>query len=440
VASQAFTLHPSHPIGSKSDYLRVKAHIVADGLILLMTEVKAIRVGLLIDSKSSPIRNAVIVIESGRIKQVSRESEIAIPPDAEVIDASRYAAIPGLIDAHLHLGSNGEPDLLKMLITTPPDLITLKSLLNARALLEAGYTTVRDCGEHNFFAISLRMAIEQGYFQGPNIVACGKMLSQTGGHGDFGLVNFGICDGVDGVRKAARENLKAGADFIKVCASGGGGSPFDKMTDTQFTVEEMRAAVEEAKARGKWVAAHAMATQGIKNALLAGVRTIEHGCYLDDECCALMKERGAILVPTLLAAYQIVKHGVEGGIPEWAVKKTEEVIDTHIASVKNAYRSGVKVAAGSDAGTPFNKHGKNALELELLVDRCGFAPLEALRAATVVAADAVGLSDKVGTLEVGKYADTVIVDGNPLDDIKVLQDTSKIKMVLRHGKPVRFAE
>ncbi len=307
-------------------------------------------------------------------------------------------------------------------------------------MLQAGFTTVRDCGEHNFFAISLKMAIEQGYFQGPTVLACGKMLSQTGGHGDFGLFNFGVCDGVDEVRKAARENLRAGADFIKVCASGGGGSPYDKMTDTQFTVDEIKAAVEEAEARGKWVAAHAMATQGIKNALLAGVHTIEHGCYLDDEGCRLMKERGAIFVPTLTAAYQIVKHGVKGGIPEWSVKKTEEVIDVHVESVKKAHREAVKIAAGSDAGTPFNMHGKNTLELELLVERCGFTAWEALRAATVVAAEAVGLSDQVGTIEVGKYADIVIVDGNPLDDIKMLQDNSKIKLVIRHGFKVRSIE
>ncbi|MEM3652711.1 MAG: amidohydrolase family protein, partial [Nitrososphaerales archaeon] len=242
------------------------------------------------------------------------------------------------------------------------------------------------------------------------------------------------------VRKAARENLRAGADFIKVCASGGGGSPYDKMTDTQFTVDEIGAAVEEAKARGKRVAAHAMATQGIKNALLAGVYTIEHGCYLDDEGCSLMKERGAILVPTLTAAYQIVKHGVEGGIPEWSVKKTEEVVDAHVESVKKAHKAGVKIAAGSDAGTPFNVHGENALELALLVERCGFTTWEAIRAATLVAAEAVGLSDQVGTIEAGKYADIVIVDGNPLDDIKVLQDKSRIKLVMRRGLTVRSVD
>ncbi|MEM3387189.1 MAG: amidohydrolase family protein [Nitrososphaerales archaeon] len=405
-----------------------------------MSGVKVIRVGYLIDGKSAPIRNAVIVVEGDKIKDVGRESEVSISDGAKEVDASRYTAIPGLIDAHLHLGSNGEPDLLKTLIRTPPDLITLKSLLHAQALLQAGFTTVRDCGEHNFFAISLRMAIEQGYFQGPTILACGKMLSQTGGHGDFGIFNLGVCDGVDEVRKAARENLRAGADFIKVCASGGGGSPYDKMTDTQFTVDEIRAAVEEAKARGKRVAAHAMATQGIKNALLAGVYTIEHGCYLDDEGCSLMKERGAILVPTLTAAYQIVKHGVEGGIPEWSVKKTEEVVDAHVESVKKAHKAGVKIAAGSDAGTPFNVHGENALELALLVERCGFTTWEAIRAATLVAAEAVGLSDQVGTIEAGKYADIVIVDGNPLDDIKVLQDKSRIKLVMRRGLTVRSVD
>ncbi len=210
------------------------------------------------------------------------------------------------------------------------------------------------------------------------------------------------------------------------------------MTDTQFTVDEIKAAVEEARARGKFVAAHAMSTQGIKNALLAGVRTIEHGCYLDDEACYMMKERDAILVPTLSAAYQIVKHGVTAGIPEWVVKKTEEVIDIHVGSVKKAHKAGVKIASGSDAGTPFNLHGQNALELALLVERCNLTPWEALRSATAFASQAEGLSE-IGTLEAGKYADIVVIDGNPLDDICILQDVSRLKMVFHHGGRVSLS-
>ena len=400
-------------------------------------KIKAITGATLIDGTGAdPVKGATVLIEGDTILDVGRGLDI--PDGAEVIDASGMTVMPGLIDAHVHLCANGDPSIFSML-QYPLGLIQLMAARNALNTLEAGFTTVRDMGAPMGFAISLKRAIMMGIARGPRIVTSGRIISQTGGHADFHLpigISFGemsrIADGPDEVRKAAREQLRDGADWVKICSSGGVMSPSDPVDTRQFTIDEIRAAVEEAAAVGKAVASHAHGTTGIRNAVVAGVRTIEHGTIMDEEVVALMAEKGVFHVPTLVASWSILKHGREGGIPEYAVAKAEQLADYPARSMMLSHRAGVKVAMGTDSGTPFNMHGNNAKELELMVE-AGLKPMEALTAATKVGAEAVGLGGRTGILQKGRWADLIVVDGDPLGDITVLQDRSRIKLVMKAG-------
>ncbi len=383
-----------------------------------------------------PRKDATVQVKGNVISEVGRG--IDLPQGTDIIDVSGMTLLPGLIDAHVHLCANGDPSMLSM-IQHPLGLIQLMAARNALNTLEAGFTTVRDMGAVMGFAISLKRAIGMGIARGPHIVTSGKIISQTGGHADFHLpsgISFGhmsrIADGPDEVRKAAREQIRDGADWLKICSSGGVMSPTDPVDTRQFTVEEIRAVVEEAAAVDKSVASHAHGTTGIRNAVIAGVRTIEHGTIMDEEVTALMSEKGVFHIPTLAASHNIIAHGRESSIPEYAMAKAEQIAEHPARSMMLSHRGGVKVAAGTDAGTPFNRHGENAKELELMVE-AGFKPMEALMAATKIGAEAVGLGEVTGTIQRGKWADILVVDGDPLRDIKVLQDRSKISLVMKSG-------
>jgi imidazolonepropionase-like amidohydrolase len=273
------------------------------------------------------------------------------------------------------------------------------------------------------------------------------VLSQTGGHGDtltHACVHIplipsmpdipdGVVDGVEPMRQRVREILRAGADWIKLCTSGGVLSPTDVPSASQFTVEEIAAAVYEARADGeKWCMAHAQGTQGIKNALLAGVKSVEHGIWLDDEAIAMMKERDSFLVPTLVAPVQVLRQAERNpaSMPPWAVEKATKVIVDHQASFRRAVEAGVNIAMGTDSGV--GPHGENAEELALMVEN-GMSPMQALLATTIRAAELLRMQDRIGTVEPGKLADLVLVDGDPLDDIGVLQDRNRIVMVMKAG-------
>ncbi len=298
--------------------------------------------------------------------------------------------------------------------------------------------------------VPLRTAMQQGYVGGPRILTAHRALSQTFGHGDehyfplqivkerskfkFGFGDL-ICDGVDECIRGARSTLREGADFIKIFTTGGVMSERDKPEDEQFTIEEITAIVNEARKVRTYVASHAQGTQGIKNALIGGVRTIEHGIFLDEEGAKMMKTNDTILTPTLSIVHQIVKEGREAGTPEWGLEKAQKVVDIHVKNLAIAKKYGVKIAAGTDfTGTPMLKYGLNAMELQLLVEKCNFTPLEAIIAATKNAAEACNLLHKTGTLEGGKAADLIAVKGNPLEDIKTIQDRDNIKFVIKDGR------
>ena len=398
--------------------------------------------GMLIDGVSEePTRNGAILIKDGYIKRVSRRARA--PRGCHKVDASGQTILPGLIDAHVHLCLNGEANYEELVLKEPLALMAIKAAVYAQRLLRAGFTTVRDMGAPGLLAISLRRAIEKGLIAGPRIVAAGQIITSTGGHADFipfGLWKEGdglgrIADGPAEILRAVREQLKAGADCIKFCATGGVLDPQTEPGLQEYSEEEMRVLIAEAHKAGKRVAAHAQGTEGIKAALRAGVDTIEHGIFLDEEAVSLMVERGVYFVPTLSAPYNLLRHGKRAELPQYAIRKAEEVKEAHIRSLRMALEAGVRIAAGTDAGTPFNYHGDNALELELLVAN-GMTPMAAIQAATCRAAEALGLGERVGSIEQGKLADILVVQGDPLEDISLLRQRERISLVLKGGLPV----
>jgi imidazolonepropionase-like amidohydrolase len=334
-----------------------------------------------------------------------------------------------LIDAHIHLCLDGSPDPISTLIKESIPVTTIKTVHHARLTLEAGVTTVRDMGGRDYIDLAIRDSIESGFIQGPRMICSGKIVCMTGGHGwQFGRE----ASGIDGVREAVREQLKMGVNFIKLIATGGVMTKGVDPGATQFTLEELMAGVEEARKAGRRTATHAQGTEGIKNSLWAGVNSIEHGFFLDDEAIELMIEMKAYLVPTLRAPYQIIRGGVKGGVPRFAVEKSKSVMKSHFQSVRRAYKSKIPIAMGTDSGTPFNRHGDNLIELELLM-KVGFNPMEAIVSATKTASEVLGMEKRIGTLEKGKLADLIVVNGNPLKDVRILQKKEEILAIMKDG-------
>ena len=394
--------------------------------------------GLLIDGNGGGVlEDADVLIDGEKIAAVGPAGTITVPENAEVVDLDGKVIMPGLIDAHVHL--IGLKDLNLMLAAFEPTEVQMgRALKDLPKLIDAGVTAVRDVGSP--VALHIRNLIHDGVYEGPRVKTSYKILGQTGGHGDIHMLppEFNInrtCDGVDDCRKAAREQFRAGADFIKICSSGGVLSEKDDPRSPQLTVEEIAAIVYEAEAVGSYVASHAQSTQGIINALKAGVKTIEHGILIDEEGIQLMLQNDAYLVPTLAIVKRIVDEGAQHGVPEFGLKKAKTYYDIHIQNMKKSYAAGVKIAAGTDfAGCDPVDHGGNALELELLVNDVGLTPMEAIVSGTKISAEAMGLGEEIGTIETGKLADLIVVDGNPAEDIAVLLNTNNIKQVYVGGK------
>ncbi len=378
------------------------------------------------DGTGAPPRSGLdVLVEGDRIAAVG--SDLAARADAEALDLTGRTLMPGLIDCHVHLTFMGDPNEVSP--ATPVPVLAWNAAENARHTLEAGVTAVRDLGAREAVAILLRDAVAAGRLPGPHIRAAGAAICMTGGHGWW----IGrLADGADEVRRAVREQLRAGADCIKLIATGGVMTPGVDPRSPQLTEEELRAGVEEAHKAFQKVGSHAQATAGIKNAVRAGVDSIEHGIYLDDEAIAEMKARGTFLVPTLVAPENISRHGVKAGIPAYMVEKSDRAREAHRESFRLAVRAGVRIAMGTDAGTPFNRHGANAEEIALMVE-CGLPPRDALVAATRNAAELLDMLDDAGTIAPGKRADLLIVDGDPLADVRVLCDPTRIIAVLKAG-------
>ncbi len=377
--------------------------------------------------------HASVLVKDGKILKIALNG-MNIPKDAQTIPLDGQTLLPGFIDAHIHICMDGSPDPVAAGLTESPIITTLKAAESARRTLMAGVTTVRDMGGKDGIDFGLRQAIDSGLIPGPRMLISGRLICMTGGHGwQIGLE----ANGPDEVRKAAREQIKAGVDIVKLMATGGVLTPAVEPGSEQLTEEELRAGVEEAHKAGKKTATHAMGTRGIQNALRAGIDSIEHGVYLDDETVSMMMARNIPLIPTISALYNIETKGIEAGIPAFAVEKTLKVKPFHLESIRMAREAGVLVAAGTDAGTPFNLHGENLGEIKLLVDYGGFSAMGAIEAGTRIAARVLGLEKDLGTVEEGKVADLVMVEGNPLDDIDVLLNQDSICLVMQGGKIVK---
>lgn len=411
-------------------------------------KVMAIKGDTLIDGTGAePVENAVAVIEGSKITAVGKAEDVEIPKEAEVIDATGKTMMPGLIDSHMHLMGMKTDNFIEETLIVPEGVKLLRAGNDAGLLLDAGFTTVKDCGGAN--AVYIKRAIAEGTLRGPRILAAGYILTQTFGHAD--LTHFLpiemsdvrtahgkgialICDGVEECTKAARYALREGADFIKVCTTGGVMSERDRPEHTQFTVDEIKAIVKVAHFAGAFVTAHCQGTEGMHNSIEGGIKTIDHAFYPDDEAIEMGKKKGVVFVPTLSIMKRINEGGLEAGYPEWAVQKSREAWDNVVKNIARLREAGATLAAATDfGGSKLMKMGTNALELELLVKHCGFTPMDAIVSATLNGAKACGLEDRIGTIEKGKLADIIIVDGDPLKDIKILQNLDRIKMVIKEG-------
>jgi imidazolonepropionase-like amidohydrolase len=380
------------------------------------------------------VADAVVRIENGRIASVLPRK----PGEAVTHDLGDVTLLPGLIDSHTHLVGSEE--------MTPYDDLRetaaragIEGVANARKTVEAGFTTVRDLGARDFADVALRDAIAKGSVPGPRLLVAVKSLSSTGGHGDLNalpqdvqvLRYSAVADGPDEIRKKVRENVKYGADWIKVLATGGVMSAGTDPRMADYTEEEIRAAVLAAAAKARDVAVHAHGTEGIKRAVRAGVRSIEHASMLDDEAIALIKEKGVFIVPNPQTNAYMIERGPAGGYQDYQLRKSREVLGLKMESLRKAIKAGVLVAYGTDAGV--QPHGLNAGQLRMYVE-AGMTPLQAIQSATLVAARLLRRETSLGRLAEGYVGDVVAVPGNPLDDVRVIESPV---FVMKDGRVIK---
>jgi imidazolonepropionase-like amidohydrolase len=390
----------------------------------------------LIDGTGAVTDPATVIVREHRIAAAGPSRTISIPRGATRVNGRGLTLLPGLIDCHVHFIMGGEPDVVKAAEQETLTETLLKASRAAGQTLQAGVTTVRDLGSRDHSIFALKRAIAKGLTPGPRIIGAGLAICMIGGH----LRRY-IAQEVEGaaqVRQVVREQIDAGAEVIKVIASGGVLTPGTSPDQPQLTLEELRAAVEEAGRGGRKVAAHAHGASGIKNAIRAGVHSIEHATLLDEEAAGLFEKHGVYMVPTLsaLATTGACRRGC--GIPDDALDKAKAMTKRHQSSFRQAHHRGLLIAMGTDAGTPFNHHGDNAQELGRMV-ALGMSPMEAILASTSAAARLIGLEGEIGTIAPGKEADLLLIDGNPLRRIDVLRDRRRLVGVMQAGRFVAGA-
>ena len=397
-----------------------------------------IHAGQLLDVRSGKlVADQAIVIEADKIVSVGPAGAIRASASDDLVDLSKATVLPGLIDAHTHLTLDpGDVGYEGLGISVPRE--TLIGARNARLTLEAGFTTVRNVGADAFTDVALRDAVRDGDIPGPRMRVSGPPLGITGGHCDnnflpaeYHAIADGVADGISAVQHKVRENIKYGADLIKICATGGVLSLGDDPQASQYTLEEMKAIVADAHRLGRKVAAHAHGAQGILWAAEAGIDSIEHGSYIDDAGIAEMKKDGTYLVPTLYLSDWFLANAEKLHVPPEMVAKGRAVVLISRKNIAHAFASGVKVAFGTDAGV--YPHGLNAREFAVMVE-LGLTPLQSIQAATINAADLLGWPDKTGAIEPGKWADLIAVDGDPLQDVTTLEH---VKFVMKGGEVVK---
>jgi imidazolonepropionase-like amidohydrolase len=399
--------------------------------------------GRLFDASNDSVRqNMLITIEGDRIKTVGPATQV--PSGANVIDLSHATVLPGLIDCHTHLSARADRyNEIYKFKDTPLDH-AFYAVVNARKTLEAGFTSVRDVGSPPFLAVDLRNTINEGFIPGPRVVASGPAITITGGHGDLNNFSpetqvfmfpeehdFKIADDANQVRHMVRAQVKYGVDVIKILATGGVLSKGDNPGAPAYTLEELKAAADTAHMYGRKIAAHAHGTEGIKNAILAGIDSIEHASLIDDEGIRLAKEHGTYLVMDIYNDDYILNEAPKVGLPQENIDKEKMVGRFQRENFAKAVKAGVKMAFGTDAGV--YPHGDNARQFAYMV-KYGMTPAQAIRAATSNAADLIGRSSDVGTIEAGKYADIIAVQADPLADVRALEH---VDFVMKGGTVVK---
>jgi imidazolonepropionase-like amidohydrolase len=370
------------------------------------------------------------------------ESSLDIPRGTRWIDASEQVLMPGLIDVHTHLLGVRSWNPLNWMLDFSSNLGLVRAVTDVKAYLEAGYTTIQDVGSRA--AITLRNAVKEGAIIGPRILAAGRIISQTAGHADAFMFlpaeiayNIGIgriADGADECRKAAREQIRDGADLIKICTTGGMLSEKDESTHWHFTLDEIEAITQEAHKTGRIVASHSSAWTGVENAIEGGVDVVFHAYWQDGKIRKMFLDKDIVFNPTLAIVGYMAEHGEKIGITEWATRKARQAREVQLDNFKECLRAGIQIAHGSDfMGSPMVEQGTNAKELVAMAD-AGMTPMQALLASTKVASKGVHMESKIGTVEAGKFADLLIVEENPLEHLQSMLDLQNIKMVMKEGR------
>lgn len=384
-------------------------------------------------------------VADGRIADTGTGPAPAVTGDTAVIDAAGATVLPGLIDAHVHvLLTTMDPHEA---LSWTPGYATVRALAEAGRMLRRGFTTVRDVGGADY---GMARAIDEGLALGPRLIFGGKALSQTGGHGDLrpasdeslpccqAKPDFArIADGVDAVRRAARDEFRKGAQHLKMLLSGGVASPLDEVSAVQYSDDEMRAAVQEAENHNRYLTVHAYHGRGVNRALQAGARCVEHGNLIGDDTIALLVEKDAFLVPTLVTYEQMYRFGKQAGLSEASQRKVSDVRDGGLVALEKAHKAGVNIVYGSDLLGPLHSAQLEEFTLRAQVQE----PIDIIRAATVTAAKLLGMAGEIGTLSPGSHADLLVLDGNPLDDITTLTDpTRRLRYVVRAGQALPIAD
>ncbi len=399
--------------------------------------------GKLIDVETGKIiEDSIIIIENGKIIAAGSSNDIELPAKTDSViyyDARGKTVLPGLIDSHTHLQLVPEDNECETLKKSVP-LKAIQAAYNAEKTLEAGFTTIRDLGAEHLVDIAVRDAIEGGLSLGPKVLASGYKIAPTGA--DFRIyppeVNISgqyTMDSVAEIRRAVRELIGLGVDQIKIMTSGRTFRKSSSPNAKVYSLEEVRTAVEIAHDNGLKVSAHAHGAAGVKLALEAGCDTIEHGTVLDENDIEFMLENNIYLVPTFSYSGNLKRLKGDSGLPDYSIAKAFSSREKRLKSFYNAYKAGVKIAMGSDSGMPFVPHGTNAIEITEMV-KAGMSNLDALKSATIIGAEALGIEDKAGSIRPGKQADLIIVDGDPIDDIEVLNEITNIKLIIKSGEPV----
>ncbi|KZC97408.1 metal-dependent hydrolase family protein [Oceanibaculum pacificum] len=380
----------------------------------------------IIDGTGKSLKDHALLVQDGKIARIAPAGEFT-GYDGAKVDAKGMSLLPGLIDCHVHLcmGAEGNPSVFMQ--SSRPDQITMRALEHAQITLRGGTTAVRDCGGKDYLEFAVRDACNSGKQLGPTIRAAGRMICMTGGHGN----RYGrIADGVDDVVKAVREQVHAGSDLIKIMATGGVMTPGVNPEDAHYSPEELAAGIAEGHRFHKTCASHAQGEEGILNAVRGGIDSIEHGIFLTQQCIDEMLPRGTYIVPTLAAVFNIVRNK-DNGVPPYAYEKAARVAERHKESIRLYYKAGGNLAMGTDAGTPYNKHGENARELAYMVE-IGISPMDAIAISTKNAADLMRLTDR-GHIAEGLAADLLLVKGDPLADIDAVADAANHVLVLKNG-------